>query len=94
MPHPTMLVELTAMGPTCPSCGPLPPAFMCPYGHAQYLYVPGVSPMPQQGYAYAPVVQAQPGASDGSLAKAFVQAVGKAVGEGANEAMFGGGQSW
>ncbi len=94
MPHPTMLVELTAIGPTCPSCGPLPPAFMCPYGHAQYLYVPGVSPMPQQGYAYAPVVQAQPGASDQSLAKAFVQAVGKAVGEGANEAMFGGGQSW
>lgn len=95
MPHPTMVVELTAMGPTCPSCGPLPPAFMCPYGHAQYLYVPGVSPMPQQGYAYAPVVQAQPGASDHSLTKAFVQAVGKAVGEGANEAMFGGGgQSW
>jgi hypothetical protein len=50
--------------------------------------------MPQQGYAYAPVVQAQPGASDHSLTKAFVQAVGKAVGEGANEAMFGGGQSW
>ena len=81
-------------GPDVPSCGPLPPAFMCPYGHAQYLYVPGVSPMPQQGYAYAPVVQAQPGASDHSLTKAFVQAVGKAVGEGANEAMFGGGQSW
>jgi hypothetical protein len=62
--------------------------------HTQYLYVPGYSQLPQPGYAYAPVVQAQPGASDQSLAKAFVQAVGKAVGEGANEAMFGGGQSW
>jgi hypothetical protein len=89
MPHPTMLVSLTAMGPTCPACGPRPPVFMCPYGHAQYLYIPGVSPMPQQGYAYAPVVEAQPGASDQSLKVAFVKAVGNAVGEGASEAVFG-----
>ena len=54
---------------------------------------PRSEPDAEPGYAYAPVVQAQPGASDHSLAKAFVQAVGKAVGEGANEAMFGGGQS-
>ena len=94
MPHPTMPVSQTAMGPACPACGPMPQYFTCPFGHTQYLYLPGVSPMPQPGYAYAPVVQAQPGASAGSLAKAFVQAVGKAVGEGANEAMFGGGQSW
>jgi hypothetical protein len=48
---------------------------MCPRGHAQYLYIPGFSPMPQQGYAYAPVVQAQPGASDQSLKKAFAQVI-------------------
>jgi hypothetical protein len=35
------------------------------------------------------VVEAQPGASNQSLKKAFVQAVGKAVGEGASHAMFG-----
>jgi len=62
-----MLVSLTAMGPTCPACGPLPPVFTCPFMHTQYLYVPGVSPMPQQGYAYAPVAQVQPGASDATI---------------------------
>ena len=45
--------------------------------------------MPQPGYAYAPVVQAQPGASDESLTTAFGKAVGKAVGEGAVHAVFG-----
>jgi hypothetical protein len=57
--------------------------------HTQYLYIPGVSPMPQQGYAYAPVVHAQPGASNESLGTAFAKAVGKAVGDGASAAMFG-----
>jgi hypothetical protein len=92
MPHPTMFVELTNMGPTCPACGPLPPVFTCPYMHTQYLYVPGVSGMPQQGYAYAPVVQAQPGASDQEIKKLIIKVVGKAVetvGEPAAEAMFG-----
>ena len=59
MPHPTMFVEATAMGPTCPMCGPLPPVFTCPFFHTQYLYLAGASPMPQQGYAYAAVVQAR-----------------------------------
>ncbi len=92
MPHPTMLVSLTNMGPTCPMCGPLPPVFTCPNFHSQYLYVPGISPMPQQGATYAPVVQAQPGASSGSLKSAFADALGKAateVGKGAAQAMFG-----
>jgi hypothetical protein len=94
MPHPTVLVSMTAMGPTCPACGPLPPIFTCPFFHTQYLYVPGASPMPQPGagYAYAPVVQAQPGASEQSLSEAFGNVVGKVateIGKGAAEAMFG-----
>jgi hypothetical protein len=89
----TMLVELTAMGPTCPMCGPLPPVFTCPYFHTQYLYVPGASPMPQPGgAAYAPVVQAAPGASDHTLKKAFGELVGNVgteIGKGAAQALFG-----
>ena len=80
------------MGPTCPMCGPLPPIFTCPFFHTQYLYIPGVSPMPQRGYTYAPVVQAQPGASDASLKSAFGDALGEIateIGKGAAEAMFG-----
>jgi hypothetical protein len=92
MPHPTMLVELTAMGPTCPACGPLPPVFTCPYFHTQYLYIPGVSPMPQQGYAYAAVAQVQPGASNQSVQNALgkvAEGVGEKLGEGIAQAMFG-----
>jgi len=88
MPHPTMFVELTAMGPTCPQCGPLPPVFTCPYMHTQYLYIPGVSGAPQPGYSYAPVVQAQPGASNQTLNKAFAE-FGKGMGEGLVYAVFG-----
>jgi hypothetical protein len=91
MPHPTMFVELTAMGPTCPTCGPLPPVFTCPFMHTQYLYVPGYT-APQQGYAYAPVAQVQPGASDHSiqseLGKVAVQLGGK-LGEGVVQGIFG-----
>jgi hypothetical protein len=92
MPHPTMFVSLTNMGPTCPACGPLPPVFTCPYFHTQYLYIPGMSPAPQQGAAYAPVVQAQPGTSEQNLSDAFGDVVGKMateIGKGAAEAMFG-----
>lgn len=94
MPHPTMLVSMTGMGPTCPACGPLPPIFTCPFMHTQYLYVPGASPMPQPGagYVYAPVVQAQPGASDHTLRKAFTEVMGKVAaefGKGAAQAIFG-----
>src|SRR4051794_16504452 len=114
MPHPTMLVDLTAMGPTYPMCGPLPPwlvplpavapisplggplppVFTCPYFHTQYLYIPGASPTPQPGagYVYAPVVNAAPGASAGSLDKAFgkfMTAIGSEVGKGAVQALFG-----
>jgi hypothetical protein len=92
MPHPTAYVSLTTMGPTCPVCGPLPAVFTCPFFHTQYLYVPGVSPMPQQGYTYAPVVQAQPGASEQTLSKAFgnlIGNIGTEIGRGAAEAMFG-----
>ncbi len=92
MPHQPFYVSMTAMGPTCPSCGPLPPVFTCPFMHTQYLYVPGASPPPQAGYAYAPVVQAQPGASEQSLSAAFGDVVGKVateIGKGAAEAMFG-----
>jgi hypothetical protein len=65
---------------------------MCPYFHRQYLYVPGISPMPQQGYTYAPVVQAQPGASPASLKSAFSDFfgnIGTEIGKGAADAMFG-----
>jgi hypothetical protein len=92
MPHATMLVSLTAQGPTCPACGPLPPVFTCPYFHTQYLYIPGVSPMPQQGYAYAAVAQVQPGASNQSIQSALVKAVeplAEKFGAGAMNAMFG-----
>ncbi len=92
MPHPTMFVELTAMGPTCPQCGPLPPVFTCPFMHTQYLYIPGVSPMPQQGYTYAAVAQVQPGASEQSVKSAIVKALeplAEKMGEGGVEAMFG-----
>ena len=90
MPHPTMLVSLTNMGPTCPACGPLPPVFTCPYMHTQYLYIPGVSPMPQQGYAYAAVANVQPGASESSISKALgqvLEGVGETLGEGMARAM-------
>lgn len=92
MPHPTMLVEATAMGPTCPMCGPLPPVFTCPFFHTQYLYIQGVSGMPQQGYTYAAVVQAPAGASDHTLSKAFGEFFGHAgteLGKGAAQAIFG-----
>jgi hypothetical protein len=92
MPHPTMLVSLTQMGPTCPACGPLPPVFTCPYFHTQYLYIPGVSPMPEQGYTYAAVAQVQPGASNQTVQQAIghvLGEVGERFGEGAVEAMFG-----
>ena len=94
MPHSTMLVSATAMGPTCPACGPLPPIFTCPYGFTQYLYLPGTSaPMPQGGgYTYAPVVEAQPGTSEQSLSGMFGDAMGKIAtefGKGAAQAMFG-----
>ena len=94
MPHVTMLVSATAMGPTCPVCGPLPPIFTCPFGFTQYLYLPGMSPpMPQGGgYAYAPVVQAQPGTSEHGLREMFGDVVGKVateIGKGAAQAMFG-----
>jgi len=87
-----MLVELTAMGPTCPGCGPLPPVFTCPFMHTQYLYVPGYSQMPQQGYAYAPVAQVQAGASDQSVQSALGKVageIGKHLGEGVVQGMFG-----
>lgn len=94
MPHMTAYVAATPMGPACPMCGPLPPIFTCPYGFTQYLFLPGTStPMPQGGgYTYAPVVQAQPGASEQSLGEAFGDVVGKVateIGKGAAEAMFG-----
>jgi len=88
-----MLVEATAMGPTCPMCGPLPPVFTCPFFHTQYLYIQGVSAMPQQGYTYAAVVQAPAGASDHTLSEAFGKffgSVGTEIGKGAAQAMFGG----
>jgi hypothetical protein len=65
---------------------------MCPYGHAQYLYVPGVSPMPQQGYAYAPVAQVQPGASDQSIQNDLNEigkGLGQSIGEGIVQGIFG-----
>jgi hypothetical protein len=92
MPHQTMLVEATAMGPTCPACGPLPPVFTCPFFHTQYLYIPGVSPAPQPGYTYAPVVQAPPGASEHTLNKGFGSVLGElgvGIGKGAMEAVLG-----
>lgn len=92
MPHPPMYIELTTAGPTCPACGPWPNIFTCPFMHTQYLYVPGVSPMPQQGYSYAAVAQVQPGASNQTIMDAIKDVVGHAassVGEGAVEGMFG-----
>ena len=92
MPHMPMFVELTTAGPTCPACGPLPTIFTCPNWHTQYLYVPGVSPMPQQGYTYAAVAQVQPGASNQSIKDAIKEVVGhlgESIGEGAVDEMFG-----
>jgi hypothetical protein len=92
MPHPPMFASLTNAGPTCPACGPMAAMFMCPYGHAQHLYVPGVSPMPQQGYAYAPVAQVQPGASDQSIQNELNEigkGLGQSIGEGIVQGIFG-----
>ena len=88
MPHMPTPVSLTTAGPTCPYCGPLPLVFTCPYMHTQYLYIPGFSSAPQQGYAYAPVVQAQPGASNKALDSAFGE-FGKGLGEGIVHAFLG-----
>ena len=93
MAHPTMPVARTAMGPTCAACGPLPPVFTCPYLHTQYLYLPGYSPAPQPGYAYAPVVQARPGESSDSLASKFGEVGGqiaRGLGKGLAEGLLGG----
>jgi hypothetical protein len=49
-------------------------------------------PQPGAGYVYAPVVQAQPGASDHTLRKAFTEVMGKVAaefGKGAAQAIFG-----
>ena len=92
MPHPAMPAALTPMGATCPACGPMSPSFICPYGHAQYLYIPGVSPMPQQGYAYAPVAQVQPGASESGIQEQLNKAAegfGEKLGEGIVQMVFG-----
>jgi hypothetical protein len=94
MPHPTALISMIGTDPTCPACGPLPPIFTCPFMHTQYLYVPGASPIPQPGtrYVYAPVVQAQPGAPEHALRKAFTEVIGKVateIGKGAAQAIFG-----
>jgi hypothetical protein len=60
--------------------------------HTQYLYVPGVSAMPQQGYSYAAVAQVQSGASNQSIMDAIKEVVGdvgEKMGERAVEEMFG-----
>jgi hypothetical protein len=49
-------------------------------------------PQPGAGYSYAPVVQAAPGASEGTLKKAFGEAIANVateVGKGAAQALFG-----
>ena len=92
MPHPPMLITLTASGPTCPACGPWPPVYTCPWGHSQYLYVPGVSPMPQQGYTYAPVAQVPPGASDQTIKEKLGDVgldLGKKFGQGVVQGILG-----
>jgi len=83
MPHQPMLVQISAMGPACGYCGPLPPIYTCPFMHTQYLFLPGTSPMPQPGggASYAPVVQAPPGTSEKGLNKAFTEILGKMAGE-------------
>ena len=93
MPHPTVLVSMTGTGPTCATCGPLPPVFTCPFMHVQYLYVPGTTAMPQpsSGQVFAPVVQAQPGESEQTLGKKFGAVIGEVAaefGKGAAEALF------
>ena len=92
MAHLPTYVSLTPMGPTCPMCGPIPPVYMCPYGHPNSLYIPGASPTPQPGYAYAPVVQAQPGDSKASVGKTLeklAEGIGSEVGKGIAQALFG-----
>lgn len=81
-------------GPRLSDVRPAPADLHVSLRLTRYLYLPGTStPMPQGGgYTYAPVVQAQPGASEQSLSEAFGDVVGKVateIGKGAAEAMFG-----
>jgi hypothetical protein len=97
MPHVPVPVAATQTGAFCSACGVLPPMFTCGFCWSQQLLVlPGAQPpapaFPGAQQAYAPVVQAQQGASDtsvkklfGKLAEGFISEAGKS----AANAMFG-----
>jgi len=97
MPHVPAYVEATPMGAACPMCGVLPPVFTCMVcGNGQFLFLPG-APMPAPSFPgasqnFAPVIQAQPGASESVLTKAFGEFATKfagVLGTQAAGAMFG-----
>jgi hypothetical protein len=78
MPHMPMPVAATPAGPVCQACGVLPPVFTCGFCFGrQLLVLPGAQPpapaFPGAQQTYAPVIQAQQGASESTLKKSFAK---------------------
>ena len=91
MPHMPLPTVRTPQGAVCPGCGSVMTAFLCPHCMTQqYLLLPGAAApapaMPGANQPYAPVVQANQGASRSKLVRLFeevatpvVRAFGKAA---------------
>ena len=99
-PHAAVYVAQTPMGAVCSMCGLLPPFFMCMNcGTQQLLVLPG-GPAPAPAFpggyqTYAPVVQANAGASQQSVKQMFMKLATTGVGafgEQAAQEIFGGWQ--
>ncbi len=92
MPHVPVAVAATPMGPTCSVCGILPPIFTCGFcWNRQFLVLPGApatAPLAGSSQNWAPVVQAQPGASQHVVMELLKEAAG-GFGKEAAEVFFG-----
>ena len=97
MPHMPVPVSASPMGATCSVCGVLPPIFTCGFcWNRQFLILPG-APVPDPSLTgttqgVASVVQAQPGASEGTLKGLFKDIVTSAsveIAKRAAQAVFG-----
>lgn len=97
MPHVPVPVAATPMGACCSVCGVLPPVFTCGFCWGQQLLVLSgaqlpASPVPGANQKFAPVIQAQPGASENALQtgfEQFVKSVAGELGKGVGQAIFG-----
>lgn len=97
MPHMPVPVAATPMGAACSACGVLPPVFTCGFCWGrQLLYLQGAPPpapaLPGANQAFAPVIHAPQGASEGTLKNGFnelMRGVGGELGKGLVQAVTG-----